>query len=311
MSLLDRFFNINTRSQGMTVIGTYLYPYRLLGEPDWNAPDSAIKVITQAKVKNHEVLITRNGGLFIIPPGNVTGVKEKIDFKYEAADIFNCIICEFALNGIVAEPATPVHISAGTLIDDHALIVSAGGGREIYLERTIEPSLHLIEQSSRWRMYPLCRLDKVEEAIKQKHASLLTKISGNLPTFIASAYSLFSQRQIGEAISDSWIAIEQILDYLWKEYISKITDTERKRGLEDKRTYTSAVRIELLYTAGRFSEPLYQALNKARDHRNRLTHRAEVNLTKATECMMAMIQIIEFYCGVSVEKPDTTEGVNW
>jgi len=308
MSELDKFFQ-RPESYGERVIGTYLYPYRLFGKPDWDDPYSATKVIAKAKVGTNEVLITCNGGFFLRPPASTESLQDKLAFEEKAANIFNRPICEFALSGIVSAPATPVHISAGRLINGHALITSAAGGRETYPERTIQPSLQLLR--GMWRMHPLHTLDVVDKVVNLQCTSLLVEVSDNLPTFVAGAYSLFSQRQAAEALIDSWIVIEQIIDSLWAHYLTRIADNSRKDRLSDPRTYTAAVRIELLYTVGILPLPLYEVLNIARAHRNRLAHRAEISLTMSKECLMAMKEMIEFLCKTSVEPPLTCEGVNW
>lgn len=308
MSELDKFFRWHEYPHER-VIGTYLYPYRLFGEPEWDNPYSATKVITRAEVGTDEVLITCNGGLFLLPPAGIKDLRDKLIFEEKAANIFNRLICEFALSGIVSEPATPAHISAGTLINDHALITSAGGGREIYFEKTIAPSMQLLQGT--WLTHPLHSLDMVKAVAKQECASLLVELSNNLPTLVAGAYSFLSQRQLSEAIMDSWIVIEQIIDSLWANYLVRITDNSRKERLSDERTYTAAVQIEVLYTAGTLPPSLYQALNIARKHRNDLAHRAKITLRMATECLTAMKQMIEFFCKKSVEPPLAFEGVNW
>jgi len=310
MAELDKFFK-RPESYGERVIGTYLYPYRLFGEPNWDHPYSATKVIARAKVGTDEVLITCNGGLFLLPPASTKSLRDKLAFEEKAANVFNRPICEFALSGIVSAPATPVHISAGRLINGHALITSAGGGREMYLERTMQPSLQLLDERGIWRMHPLHSLDVVDKVANLRCTSLLVEVSDNLPTFVAGAYSLFSQRQAGEALMDSWIVIEQIIDSLWADFLKRITGNSRKERLPDRRIYTSAVRIELLYTVGILPLPLYEALNIARDHRNKLAHRAKISLTMSKECLMAMKQMIEFLCKTSVEPPLANLGVNW
>ena len=65
-SPLYRFFRPDPASE--LVLGTYLYPYRLLGTPDWDEPYSASKVVAQTGVASHVVMITRSGGLFLRPP---------------------------------------------------------------------------------------------------------------------------------------------------------------------------------------------------------------------------------------------------
>ncbi len=152
---LDDFFK---GAASELVISTYLYPYCLLGEPDFADPYSAVEVVERVASSSCEVLITRNGGLFVRPPAslthradaNVADIHKKIAFEDMTARLLNLVICEFTLHGVVSEPATAVHISAGRLIDDHALIISSGGGRENYLERSIQPALQLIQGT--WRM---------------------------------------------------------------------------------------------------------------------------------------------------------------
>jgi hypothetical protein len=319
VSELEKFFKSDP--QGERVIGTYLYPYRLFGEPDWNDPYSATAVIANVQVGSDELLITCNGGLFIRPPANLSDLlsaeidpgkddlKAKLAFEEKAANAFNRVICEFALKGIVSEPATPVHISRGELINDHALIRSASGGREIYLERTTMPLMQLLQRT--WRMNQLHDLDVVEAMARQECTSQLVQVSDYLPTLVAGAYSLFSQRQLSEALIDSWIVVEQIIDWLWTDYLLRIADKSRKKRLSDPRTYSAAVQIEILHTIGVLPLSLYQALNTARKHRNDLAHRAEISLTMATEGVTAMKQIIEFLCKTSVEPPSVSVGVNW
>jgi hypothetical protein len=307
-------------SDSERVIGIYLHPYRIFSDPDWNDPYSATEVITKVKVESKEVLITRNGGLFIQPPSALSdGLKlnaepgkdfqAKLEFQDKSAHIINRVICDFALHGIVSEPATPVHISLGRLIDNHALITSAGGGREIYLERTIIPSMQLLQGT--WRLNPVHSIDVVNVITKQKLSSQLASISESLPTLVASAYSLFSRSQNSEALIDSWIVIEQVIDWLWKNYLGTIAECSRKDRLSDTRTYSAAVRIETLHTTAKIPLPIYEAANAARQHRNNLAHRAKINQGMAMESMFAMKQVIEFICNTTVEPPLTNVGVTW
>jgi hypothetical protein len=318
MSDLNKFYSPPIDAE--RVIGTYLYPYVLLSTPDWNDPYSATEIIADVIVRSDQILITRNGGLFVRPPANLSDglklgqsseqdLRAKLEFQEFFAHSASRIICDLALHGIVSEPATPVHISRGTLIDNHALITSAGGGREIYLERTMGPSLQLLQGT--WRTHHIHNMDLVNSAIQQEFSSKLAGISDNLPTFIASAYSLFSQYQSSEALLDGWIVIEQIIDWLWRDHVGAIVDVSRKDRLLDSRTYSAAIRIEVLYTAGKLPPEIYQAATIARQHRNQLAHRAKINNRMATECLMAMKDLIEFVCQAKVEPPIGNAGVTW
>ena len=312
---LGDFFKSNIPAD--KVVGTYIYPYCLLSEPNWEDPLSATEVIQQIDTSQGKILVTRNGGLFIEPPAElaradpVSNLKAKIAFEKEAAKLLNLVICEYALHEIISEPATQVHISAGKLIDGHALITSAGGGREIYLVRTLNPSIQLSLPQGMWRMHPVYDMQITVDVAKLSCASRLAGISENLPSLTAGAYSLFSKMQLSEALIDAWIVVEQAIDWLWNEHKNGISDTERKERLADSRTYTSAVRIELLHTIGVLDSGLYSHMTRARTHRNNLAHRATISLDMTEETLMAMKSTIEFLCGTQVGTPSVSTGVNW
>jgi hypothetical protein len=103
-----------------------------------------------------------------------------------------------------------------------------------------------------------------------------------------------------------------MLDHLWRDYAFSLDDDKRrKRLLEDTRTYTAAVRTEVLHTAGRVDPAIYNALNTARQRRNALAHRAKIDLQAAEDGLNAMKLMIEFLCETSVEPPLATIGINW
>jgi hypothetical protein len=52
---------------------------------------------------------------------------------------FNKIICELALLDVISEPASPLHISHGNLLEGHALITVGRGGYVVF-ERTVGPA---------------------------------------------------------------------------------------------------------------------------------------------------------------------------
>lgn len=316
MSDFDKFFNNDYDFE--IILGTYLYPHRLLSEPDWNDRYSATEIINTAKVDDLEIYITINGGLFVTPPPELiledpldfSKFYNKQEFEEKVATAFNQLICEFSFFGLVSEPATPVQISIGKKINNHALITSGYGGREMYLDRTITPSIDLLSQN-RWRTYPLVNPDIILKAICLERASILARINITIPVIIASAYSNFSKRQLGETIIDSWMVIEQLLNDYWKVHISKINDTSRKKRLKDHRTYSSSVKIEMLFSLGLFPNDLYEKINKARKHRNDLAHNVVISLDGAKESTVALQSMIEFFLKTKIEPLLVNEGINW
>jgi hypothetical protein len=321
LSGLDQFFR--TRTAGERVIGTYLYPLCLLSEPDWHDPYSATEVVDSVQAESKEILITRMSGLFVRPPQQLSNpytepvgsppaddLEEKLAFEEDAAQVFNRVICEFCLLGVVSQPTSPVHISFAQLIDQHILIASGSGGRESYWERSIAPAEALLRDQE-WRTWPLRPQNVLEKASSLTRANRLAKISPSLPEFVAGAYSLYSQRQMNEALADSWVVCEQLLNHLWLQYRGQMTDQSRKKRLGDNRTYSASVKLEVLRTAGVLPDPLYRALHKARAHRNDLMHGATNSLDATSECMTAMKMTLEHILGEEVAQPAVSIGVNW
>lgn len=320
ISGLYRFFR--DPSEGERVIGTYIYPVRLFGSPDFADASSATVVIRTITIGLHDILVTRMGGLFVRPPGTLSDCRgpsgphrsrvdtaAKLQYEEDVAGAFNRIICELALLGTVSEPASPVHIAHGQLVDGHAVVGSAPGGREVYLERTLGPYLTLLADHLRfWFVHPE---DVLDQAAVQARTTVLASISDSLPALVPGAYYYLSRRQPAEAVMDSWIVTEQILDYLWQTYVSALLDHDRRERLSDSRTYTASVRTEVLHMAGVIDTSLYNAIHKARKHRNDLAHRAKITLSAAIDCLTTMKAAIEFVCNTSVAEPDVGTSVNW
>lgn len=314
MASLDSFFSRAQDDENL-VVGTYIYPFRLLAEPVWDHPLSAIELLTTVEVSYQSVMVTKNGGLFLRPPSvlkateGTVGLSQKLDFELQAAEMINQVLCELALHGVVSELATPVHISAGKLIDNHALITSAGGGREAHFERTLGPSLQLL--NGLWRMWRLAPSTAVDSIPSLNCSRRLTEIHRHLPTLVCAAYSNYSRRELTEGVLDAWICIEQVVDSLWSKYVVGLDDAARKDRLRDPRTYTAAVRIEILNNLGYIPDGLYFAMHRARKHRNDVAHRADISRDGAVEAADALHKTLEFVCGKGLQPPQFSEGVNW
>lgn len=315
---LDSFFKDAPYTR---VVGTYIYPHRLLGEPDWSDVYSVTEIVATAATTLGLVLITRNGGLFIEPPASFSDpygsetdepsndFQEKLEYLDAVSEVFNHLICEFALHGVVSMPVSPVQISRGKLVDNHALVVVASGGRELYLENTLGPSVSLIRGD--WRFLPIIDYSQVSECAALNHVPTLLQVSANLPTLIAGAYSQYSRHQLAEALIDSWIVIEQIINWWWTRYVSQFSGKRKQRLKNDTRTYTAAVRAEILAVAGQLNRNLYDEINTARHHRNNLAHGAEIKLDGATQAVKAMKSTVETVLATTVESPTVSRGIDW
>jgi len=302
------------------VIGTYLYPYVIFSGFKPEDPYTATEIISEISISDERIFITRNGGLFSRPPEELVGIindpdssmnhfNKKLQYKDNFTDLSNRIICELCLLGIISEPITPVHVSSGSLVENHAVIMAGSGGREQYLHRTLRPFMHLFQPA--WYLYRVIDSEILNKVQKLEYTKGLIEISENLPLFISSAYSHFSTQQIGESLINSWIVVEQIIDKLWEEFSENFDESGRTGRLKDTRIYTSSVRIEILYLIGAINSREYEIFQLARHHRNQLAHRASVTLDWAKESMTAMKYAIEHLISDTVAEPYTDRSVTW
>ncbi|MBW6475085.1 MAG: hypothetical protein K0B14_18305 [Anaerolineaceae bacterium] len=318
MASINSFFKSDVEKE--LLIGTYLFPYVLFTGYHHDNPYSATEIIAEIVIDDQKILVTRNGGLFSKPLEEFTDIlvsetflENDIELKLHFEDKFvrcaNVVICEFCLAGIVSEPITQVHVSRAGLIDNHALITSGGGGRETYHHRTLYASYQLVNQL--WLFNRIVSMEKLSQVANVEYSSQLQKVSKNLPEFVASAYYNYSTQNISEALLDSWIVVEQIIDYLWGKLVKKLSDSQRRKRLRDTRTYSSAVRVEILFLDEEISEQEYDIFQKARKRRNELAHRAHISLDYATEGMVAMKLAIEHIIQSEIADPATARGISW
>jgi hypothetical protein len=95
--------------------------------------------------------------------------------------------------------------------------------------------------------------------------------------FLLKGVTGIARRDWGTALANLWIIIEQITSSLWKIHVvkpSKISNAipGRTDQLSDARTWTIAVRHELLHQIGALPRETFEKLSIARKARNELAH---------------------------------------
>ena len=285
-------------------------------------PYFATEVKLAAQIAGQAVLITRSGGLFIRPPEHLKApegaapdeatIREKLKFEEEAADLFNRLICELCCLGRTCEPASPVQIAAGQLIDNHAAITGAGGGRDPYYERTAGPFMALLGPYPAWMAWLPIPEQLIIEAAKLTRAQSLYKIAPSLPTFVAGAYSHFSRRHLSAALSDAFVVVEQLVDHRWQQHMQGLTGSQLKQLKKDgRRSLNIGYRIDALKAVGALDESLYDVINHARCLRNQMLHGARITYESADAAISAMKETVESTCQTSIRKPECSNSVNW
>ena len=90
------------------------------------------------------------------------------------------------------------------------------------------------------------------------------------------AYRNYTVHQWNNSLVLGWTFIEILIRELWEKFIlGHVVDDEekRERRLNDKRTYTASVRIEVLYIDKVIDKTTYNELNDLRSLRNDLIHK--------------------------------------
>ena len=140
-------------------------------------------------------------------------------------------------------------------------------------------------------------------AIQQDCSNRLSNRSATMPRLVAGAYYMYSRGELAEALIDSWIVVEQVIDSLWQAHVASVEGKARKDRLSDTRNYTASVRAEVLFSVGKIAPDLYELIDGARKHRNALAHRATITMSAADASLGAMKAAVELACGKTVEPP--------
>jgi hypothetical protein len=293
--VLDRLFRREPGCQ--LVLGTHIWPLRLIGHDlDFEDPASPAKVVARLQIENHEVIVTRMGGLFVAMPDGVgthpapDGHQRQLEFKDQITTLFNRVLCELAIQGTISEPASPVEMGPGLMLEDHALIFMSSGGRESYLRRTVEPTSSVLRGD--WRTWGFTSPDHLRLASEQHFTNILVAISPLLPTLVAGAYSACSRGHIADAVAGCWFACEQLIAHLYRELRNGLPEDDERRGWLGDIGNVGA-RIEVLYLAGKIDEEIYRHLQRGRKVRNDLVHRAAAALNAAESAGLALHGLLE------------------
>ena len=116
---------------------------------------------------------------------------------------------------------------------------------------------------------------------KLNKGNMIVRAIPNLSTFhLLNGITEFKHRNWSAALTFLWVVVEEITDYLWlQNIINNVTgenSKKRKEILRDTRTYTMAVKQELLLQIGVLDERIYNNIFQIRQVRNKLVHEGKM-----------------------------------
>jgi len=280
--------------------GAHMQPLRFFAADRSTDPNDYLEVLVVVTVDGTEVAVTRGGGLYVRDHGQYVSDGS----FFQLAGIFNLLLCELTLRGVVSEPITTIDIQDGRLIGHHAAMVGGWGEDAartfgpLWLLSSIPRNLgegYSTGSATYWppNCYWFTRdpavlngLDGVRGAIQ------LRDISPSVPALLVAAQHHAASHNLAETILTSWVVTEQVLSSLWDNYVGTLHDPSRRTLLADSRTFGASVRAELLLTAGILTENVYSTVQRARKIRNDMAHRARLGAQEAADSLKALHEIL-------------------
>jgi hypothetical protein len=280
--------------------GAWVLPLVFFGTDRTLDPNDYLEVMRVIPIGDADVAVTRGGGLFVRDRGQYNSPES----RDRLADSLNLLLAEFAVQGLPSKPITDIEIHDGKLIGRHAAIVG-GGGR--FADRTwgpfallASPPRDLANSAGHvgatywpvnfyWFVHDESLLDR---ACELRNALRLQQISQSLPSLLVAAIYNVERHNLPEAIISAWIVCEELISFLWDEYVNTNTDRKRRDRLNDHRTYSASVRLDMLLAEKVLAPELNQVVHEARRVRNALAHRASISRSAAEACDLALRELL-------------------
>ncbi|MFC1706598.1 hypothetical protein ACFL59_07210 [Planctomycetota bacterium] len=118
------------------------------------------------------------------------------------------------------------------------------------------------------------------------------------------SFGCYRLGKVKESLLLGWAFVEFLLASLWEKHILYSTKGQRKDRLEDHRTYTAAVRIEVLFQTKVLDEKLYDTLNTLRKARNDLIHKGlACGLEDAKQVFCVTSELLRLATGLHMKVP--------
>ncbi|MEQ9488828.1 MAG: hypothetical protein RIM72_07535 [Alphaproteobacteria bacterium] len=283
---------------------TYLEPFRIIQGPEdsWQCSIEDVNSANWNYVQLHELvggidvglpppyhLVMSLDGALAIPP------IDKLRSDQEAVEFFNRCLAALLLGGVFCNSITLDNLQLGSIIDWKYLRVHspAHSGINQFHHRIRMKKASPMEAIALYKPR-VVTFDTLQNAATVG-LGVLSRIPELSAEFLLKGVTGHARRDWGTALSNLWVAVEQLTQHLWTLHVvSQEKDEEhripgRKDQLADVRTWTIAARHELLAQKGVVSKLLLSHLANARRARNELAHTGKHPSKRASESAYSSI----------------------
>ncbi|AXX94759.1 hypothetical protein [Arcobacter ellisii] len=265
-----------------------------LNDINTNLYDTRILSKFIAKLKNYDensqldILVTFDGSIML-------PIDENYNTPEKAVNKFNEIIGALFLGGILVKPIDLIKLQQGCIIEN-------GGSNFSY---TPSPNNDFRNKSAsiteRIKAHHPNHI-QVEEFVEAYNfgITIIYKINFS-PIFLALGYHYLNQGKIAESLSNLWIVIEQLTDFLYTAKIDSSILKILKRALP--KNINIKTKHDILHETKIINEQIFQVLKCNREDRNNLLHNGIIpNRKNVLQLWTTLLELLEVATSTKIEK---------
>jgi hypothetical protein len=259
-----------------------------------------VRIVTKIEIPNCDLpaLICYDGAIAI-------PINENFPTKESALNYFGEFFAKLLFSGFNIEGIDHKDIVIGNLNEKWSIWPTDLG--ESSISQTHSKIRMLVASNMDTIQLANPRIIKVSE-LKEKLKygnSILDKIPNLTPKFLLRGITEFRYRNWDLVLSNLWITVEQLIDYLWhfhflsnNSYHPVEEIPNRKKSMkDDSRTWSASVKQEILFQSKILNEEILYNLNEARKTRNKLVHEGKaVSKETASSILYTTINLIQIVC---------------
>lgn len=221
---------------------------------------------------------------------------------------YNDLLCKMFLGGMRVEAISNRDIVRGSIYESKSIWpVDFGESWNSHIHAELR--MKVVGVTDAILLYqPENRMITIEKMKKKlEEGAMIVNAIPNLSTFhLLNGITEFNHRSWSSALTFLWVVVEEITDYLWlQNIIGKVTgenSKKRKETLKDTRTYTMAVKQEILLQIGVLNEKIYNNIFDIRQVRNKLVHEGKmISESKATLLYESVKDLLILVSGIKID----------
>ena len=246
-----------------------------------------------------KILISKDGLIASELPEKITSDEEALIVLSHHINSFLGLI---NLGGIFFFPFSEKEISHIELKDGAISQVSAVGDsysqtdlkRALYRHPTQIPYiLRTPRIDFDWVGMRIIKISEINDAFSRGKEIVSNEHFGMDAQILAlAAYKEYTLHNWNSALVLSWTFIEMLIEELWKKEMIKNVSTKETGRKERLKRYTSAIKIEVLYTKSIIDLDTYENLNNLRKLRNNFIHNGEFITESDANIFFGMVNIL-------------------